>query len=152
MKSRISLVAGILLIFIAGLSFGLNAKTDSQKLKEDLQLLNIYTEVLKIVKDIYVEPVDSKKLIYGSLRGMMNSLDPYSAFFTPDEYKDFTTETHGEFGGLGIEITMENHKLIIVAPIEDTPAWRAGLKPGDIIIEINGEPTDKMTLLQAVKR
>ncbi|MBK3333342.1 S41 family peptidase [Persephonella atlantica] len=152
MKSRISLVAGILLVFIAGLSFGLNAKTDSQKLKEDLQLLNIYTEVFKIVKDIYVEPVDSKKLIYGSLRGMMNSLDPYSAFFTPDEYKDFTTETHGEFGGLGIEITMENHKLIIVAPIEDTPAWRAGLKPGDIIIEINGEPTDKMTLLQAVKK
>ncbi len=152
MKSRLSLVAGILLIFIAGLSFGLNTKTDTEKLKKDLELLGIYTEVFKIVKEIYVEPVDSKKLIYGSLRGMMNSLDPYSAFFTPDEYKDFTTETHGEFGGLGIEITMENHKLIIVAPIEDTPAWRAGLKPGDIIIEINGEPTDKMTLLQAVKK
>ena len=152
MRSRLSLVAGIFLIFIAGLSFGLNTKTESEKLKEDLELLGIYTEVFKIVKEIYVEPVDSQKLIYGSLRGMMKSLDPYSAFFSPDEYKDFTTETHGEFGGLGIEITMENHKLIIVAPIEDTPAWRAGLKPGDIIIEINGEPTDKMTLLQAVKK
>ncbi len=153
MKSRLSLVAGILFIFIAGLSFGLNAKTQPEnKLKEDLQLISIYTDVLKIVKDLYVEPVDSKKLIYGSLRGMMNTLDPYSAFFTPDEFKDFTTETHGEFGGLGIEITMENHRLIIVAPIEDTPAWKAGLKSGDVIIEIDGEPTDKMTLLQAVKK
>ncbi|WP_457639520.1 S41 family peptidase [Persephonella sp.] len=151
MKSRLSLVAGILLIFIAGMTFGLNAKTKSEQLKEDLELLGIYTDVFRLVKEIYVEPVDSKKLIYGSLRGMMNALDPYSAFFTPDEYKEFTTETHGEFGGLGIEITMENHKLIIVAPIEDTPAWRAGLKPGDIIIEIDGKPTDKMTLMQAVK-
>ncbi|WP_029523262.1 S41 family peptidase [Persephonella sp. KM09-Lau-8] len=153
MKSRVSLIAGIILIFVAGLSFGIAAKTSQQdKLKEDLKLLGIYTEVFKIVKEHYVEPVSSKKLIYGSLRGMMNALDPYSTFFTPDEFKDFTTETHGEFGGLGIEITMENHKLIIVAPIEDTPAWRAGLKPGDIIIEIDGEPTDKMTLLQAVKK
>ena len=153
MKSRISLVAGIILIFVAGLSFGIAAKTSQQdKLKEDLKLLGMYTEVFKIVKEHYVEPVSSKKLIYGSLRGMMNALDPFSTFFTPDEFKDFTTETHGEFGGLGIEIIMENHKLIIVAPIEDTPAWRAGLKPGDVILEINGEPTDKMTLLQAVKK
>ncbi|NPA16804.1 S41 family peptidase [Persephonella sp.] len=151
MKSRLSLVAGILIIFVAGLTFGINAKTKNDQLKEDLQLLGIYTDVFKLVKEIYVEPVDSKKLIYGSLRGMMNALDPYSAFFTPEEYKEFTTETHGEFGGLGIEITMENHKLIIVAPIEDTPAWRAGLKPGDIIVEIDGKPTDKMTLMQAVK-
>jgi len=152
MKSRLSLILGIVFIFVAGLSFGLSAKTEKDQLKEDLKLLGIYTEVFKIVKEHYVEPVDSKKLIYGSLRGMMNALDPYSTFFTPDEFKDFTTETHGEFGGLGIEITMEDHKLIIVAPIEDTPAWKAGLKPGDIIIEINGEPTDKMTLLQAVKK
>jgi carboxyl-terminal processing protease len=151
MKSRLSLVAGILFIFIAGLSFGINAKTQD-KLKEDLELLNIYTDVLKIVKELYVEPVETKKLIYGSLRGMMSSLDPYSTFFAPDEFKEFTTETHGEFGGLGIEITMENHKLIIVAPIEDTPAWKAGLKPGDIIIEIDGEPTDKMSLMEAVKK
>jgi len=151
MKSRLSLIAGIIIIFIAGLTFGINAKTEKDQLKEDLQLLGIYTDVFKLVKEIYVEPVDSKKLIYGSLRGMMSSLDPYSAFFPPEEYKEFTTETHGEFGGLGIEITMENHKLIIVAPIEDTPAWKAGLKPGDIILEIDGKPTDKMTLMQAVK-
>ncbi len=151
MKSKIAFVTGILAIFIAGVSFGINAKT-KKDLSEDLKLLGIYTDVFKIVQDNYVEPVEAKKLIYGSLRGMLSSLDPYSTFFSPEEFKEFTTETHGEFGGLGIEITMENHKLIIVSPIEDTPAYKAGLKPGDVIIEIEGEPTEKMTLFQAVKK
>ncbi len=151
MKSKIAFVTGILAIFIAGVSFGINAKT-KKDLSEDLKLLGIYTDVFKIVQDNYVEPVEAKKLIYGSLRGMLSSLDPYSTFFSPEEFKEFTTETHGEFGGLGIEITMENHKLIIVSPIEDTPAYKAGLKPGDVIIEIDGEPTEKMTLFQAVKK
>ncbi len=152
MKSKVSIVLGILIVFIAGINFGLSAKTQKTQKIDDYELLGLYTTVFKIVKDHYVEPVDSKKLVYGSLRGMLSALDPYSTFFPPDEFKEFTTETKGEFGGLGIEITMENHKLIIVAPIEDTPAWKAGLKPGDVIIEINGEPTDKMTLMQAVKK
>ena len=150
MKNRLALISGILILFFAGFTFGISAKTDKDQSK-DIELLGLYTHVFKIVKDYYVEPVDSKKLIYGSLRGMMNSLDPFSAFFTPDEFKEFTTETQGEFGGIGIEITMENHKLIIVAPIEDTPAWKAGLKAGDIILEIDGKPVEKMTLIQAVK-
>ncbi len=150
MKNRLALISGILILFFAGFTFGISAKTDKDQSK-DIELLGLYTQVFKIVKDYYVEPVDSKKLIYGSLRGMMNSLDPFSAFFTPDEFKEFTTETQGEFGGIGIEITMENHKLIIVAPIEDTPAWKAGLKAGDIILEIDGKPVEKMTLMQAVK-
>jgi len=150
LKSRIALISGVLILFFAGFTFGINAKTEKDQSK-DIKLLGIYTEVFKLVKDYYVEPVETKKLIYGSLRGMMNALDPFSTFFTPDEFKEFTTETKGEFGGLGIEITMENHKLIIVAPIEDTPAWRAGLKPGDIILEIDGKPVEKMTLMQAVK-
>ncbi len=153
MKSKVALALGILIIFTAGVGFGINAKTDPENdHTKDLKLLGIYTDVFKLVKDYYVEPVDSKTLVYGSLRGMLSSLDPYSTFFTPDEFKEFTTETHGEFGGLGIEITQKNHKLIIVAPIEDTPAYKAGLKPGDIIIEIEGEPTEKMTLFQAVKK
>ena len=150
MKNRLALISGILILFFAGFTFGISAKTEKDQSK-DIELLGLYTHVFKIVKDYYVEPVDSKKLIYGSLRGMMNSLDPFSAFFTPDEFKEFTTETQGEFGGIGIEITMENHKLIIVAPIEDTPAWKAGLKAGDIILEIDGKPVEKMTLMQAVK-
>ncbi len=150
MKSKIALISGILLLFFAGFNFGINAKTQKDQSK-DIELLGLYTQVFKIVKDYYVEPVDSKKLVYSSLKGMMNALDPFSAFFTPDEFKEFTTETQGEFGGIGIEITMENHKLIVVAPIEDTPAWKAGIKPGDIILEIDGKPVEKMSLIQAVK-
>jgi carboxyl-terminal processing protease len=153
LKSKVALVLGIFIIFTAGVGFGINAKTDTNNdHTKDLKLLGIYTDVFKLVKDYYVEPVDSKTLVYGSLRGMLSSLDPYSTFFTPEEFKEFTTETHGEFGGLGIEITQKDHKLIVVTPIEDTPAYKAGLKPGDIIIEINGESTEKMTLFQAVKK
>ncbi|RMA97667.1 S41 family peptidase [Hydrogenothermus marinus] len=150
MKNKLALVSGILILFFAGFTFGINAKTENDR-SEDIKLLGLYTHVFKLVKDYYVEPVESKKLVYSSLRGMMQALDPFSSFFTPDEFKEFTTETKGEFGGLGIEITMENHKLIIVAPIEDTPAWRAGLKAGDIILKIDGKPVEKMTLMQAVK-
>jgi C-terminal peptidase (prc) len=153
MKSKISLVAGVMLIFIAGMSFGLNSKNQPKTdYSDEVQIIRTYTDVLKIVEDNYVEQPKSKDLLYGSLRGMLSSLDPYSTFFTPEEFKEFTSETQGEFGGLGIEITMENNKLIVVTPIEDTPAFKAGIKPGDWIIEINGEPTDKMTLFQAVKK
>ncbi|WP_028950206.1 S41 family peptidase [Sulfurihydrogenibium subterraneum] len=152
MKSRISMVVGVILIFVAGMSFGLNAKTPKTDYSEDIQIIRTYTDVLKLVEDNYVEPTESKKLLYGSLRGLLSSLDPYSTFFTPEEFKEFTSETQGEFGGLGMEVTMENNKLLVVSPIEDTPAFKAGIKPGDWIIEIDGEPTDKMTLFQAVKK
>jgi len=152
MKSRISMVVGVILIFVAGMSFGLNAKTPKTDYSEDIQIIRIYTDVLKLVEDNYVEPTDPKKLLYGSLRGLLSSLDPYSTFFTPEEFKEFTSETQGEFGGLGMEVTMENNKLLVVSPIEDTPAFKAGIKPGDWIVEIDGEPTDKMTLFQAVKK
>ncbi|ACN98219.1 S41 family peptidase [Sulfurihydrogenibium azorense] len=152
MKSRISMVVGVILIFVAGMSFGLNAKTPKTDYSEDIQIIRTYTDVLKLVEDNYVEPTDPKKLLYGSLRGLLSSLDPYSTFFTPEEFKEFTSETQGEFGGLGMEVTMENNKLLVVSPIEDTPAFKAGIKPGDWIVEIDGEPTDKMTLFQAVKK
>jgi len=146
------MVVGVILIFVAGMSFGLNAKTPKTDYSEDIQIIRIYTDVLKLVEDNYVEPTDPKKLLYGSLRGLLSSLDPYSTFFTPEEFKEFTSETQGEFGGLGMEVTMENNKLLVVSPIEDTPAFKAGIKPGDWIVEIDGEPTDKMTLFQAVKK
>ncbi|PMP60348.1 MAG: S41 family peptidase [Sulfurihydrogenibium sp.] len=152
MKSRVSMVLGVILIFIAGMSFGLNAKSSKTDYTDDIQIIRTYTDVLKLVEDNYVEPTDPKKLLYGSLRGLLSSLDPYSTFFTPEEFKEFTSETQGEFGGVGMEVTMENNKLLVVSPIEDTPAFKAGIKPGDWIVEIDGEPTDKMTLFQAVKK
>lgn len=152
MKSKISIVVGVLLIFIAGMSFGLSSKGEQKDYSEEVKIIRVYTDVLKMVEDNYVENPDKKQLLYGSLRGMLSALDPYSTFFTPDEFKEFTSETQGEFGGLGIEITMENNKLLVVSPIEDTPAYKAGIKAGDWIVEIDGEPTDKMTLFQAVKK
>jgi len=153
-KTLIALVIGIFLIFIAGYSFGVSTKSSNNvsSLEEDLKFLNLYTEALNIVKEYYVEDVKTKTLIYNSLKGMLKRLDPYSQFFTPDELKEFTEDSTGEFGGLGIEITMEDGKLKVVSPIEDTPAWRAGIKAGDIIVEIDGEPTDTMTLREVVKK
>jgi carboxyl-terminal processing protease len=105
-----------------------------------------------IVQKNYVKEVSDKELIQGAINGMLQSLDPHSSFLTEDLFKELQVETKGEFGGLGIEITLENGILTIVSPIEDTPAYRAGLKPGDKIIKINGESTKNITLLKAVKK
>ena len=114
--------------------------------------LQIFTDVLKRLKENYVEEVESEELIYGAIQGMLETLDPHSSFLPPDVYKELQVETKGSFGGLGIEITIRDGILTIVSPIEDTPAFIAGLKAGDRIIKINDEPTKKMTLFDAVKR
>lgn len=113
--------------------------------------LQVFANVLAIVQKNYVEPVSTKRLINGAISGMLSSLDPHSAYLTPQLYRDLEVETRGSFGGLGIEITIRNGLLTIVAPIEDTPAYRAGLKAGDQIIKINNDFTKDMTLTQAVK-
>jgi carboxyl-terminal processing protease len=116
------------------------------------QELETFANVLAIVQKNYVEPVSTKKLIDGAITGMLASLDPHSAYLTPDLYRDLEVETRGSFGGLGIEITIRNNVLTVVSPIEDTPAYRAGLKSGDQIIKINDDFTKDMTLTEAVKR
>src|SRR5579862_3195460 len=116
------------------------------------QELDTFASVLAIVQKNYVEPVSTKRLIDGAITGMLASLDPHSAYLTPDLYRDLEVETRGSFGGLGIEITIKNGVLTIVSPIEDTPAYKAGLKAGDQIIKINDDFTKDMTLTEAVKR
>ncbi|MCD6319424.1 MAG: S41 family peptidase [Candidatus Desulfofervidaceae bacterium] len=113
--------------------------------------LKIFTEVLDIVQHSYVETPKSKDLIYGAIKGMLNALDPHSSFLTPDEFKELQIETKGEFGGVGIEITIKDGWLTVVSPIEDTPAYKAGIKAGDKIVKINGKPTKDMNLTEAVK-
>jgi len=113
--------------------------------------LKIFTEVLDIVQHSYVETPKSKELIYGAIKGMLNALDPHSSFLTPDEFKELQIETKGEFGGVGIEITIKDGWLTVVSPIEDTPAYKVGIKAGDKIIKINGKPTKDMSLTEAVK-
>jgi len=123
--------------------------TDSGEIYKKLEL---FTDVLAIVQKSYVEPVQSKDLVYGALKGMLDSLDPHSQFMDPDMYKEMQVETEGEFGGLGIEITIRDKWLTVVTPIPGTPAFEGGLSPGDRIVKIDGESTEDITLLQAVKR
>src|SRR5262245_55333576 len=114
--------------------------------------LETFTNVLAIIQKNYVEEVDTKRLVEGAINGMLASLDPHSAYLTPELYKDLQVETKGSFGGLGIEITNRNGMLTVVSPIEDTPAARAGIKAQDIILKIDGEFTKDMSLVEAVKK
>ena len=114
---------------------------------QDLQL---FTDVLTIVRRSYVEDVQLKDLVYGAIDGMLASLDPHSGFMSPDIYKEMKVDTRGEFGGLGIEISKRDGVLTVVAPIEDTPASRAGLQAGDQIIKIENDYTKDMEIMEAV--
>jgi len=118
----------------------------------DYESIEMFTDVLKIVQKNYVEEVDTKKLIYGAINGMLSSLDPHSSFLPPDMYKEMKIETKGSFGGLGIEITIKDGYLTVISPIEDTPAFRAGIKSGDQILKIEDKLTKDMSIIDAVKR
>lgn len=111
--------------------------------------LQTFTKVLNLVQQYYVEPVDVHKLIYGAIKGMLRELDPHTSFMPPDMFKDFESETSGEFGGLGIEISLQNGILTIISPIEDTPAWEAGIKAGDKIVAVDGTSTKGLSLVEA---
>ena len=120
--------------------------------RQDYESLEAFTNILSIVKKNYVEEVDTKNLVNGAINGMLSSLDPHSAYLTPELYKDLQMDTQGRFGGLGIEITVKGGVLTVVSPIEDTPAFKAGIKPGDMIFKIEDEFTKDMTLVDAVKK
>lgn len=118
----------------------------------DYESIELFTDVLKIVQKNYVEEVDTKKLVYGAINGMLSSLDPHSSFLPPDMYKEMKIETKGSFGGLGIEITVKDGYLTVISPIEDTPAFRAGIKAGDQILKIEDKLTKDLSIIDAVKR
>ena len=119
---------------------------------EGYEELKVYTEALTLVEKNYVEDVEQKDLVYSSIKGMLNSLDPHSAFMTPDMYKEMQVDTKGEFGGLGIQIGIKDGMLTVIAPLEDTPAFRVGIKAGDKILKINDELTKDMSLHDAVSK
>lgn len=124
----------------------------SRKTKDDLySQIELYSYTLTTIQADYVEEIAPKDLIYGSLKGMLATLDPHSQFLDPEEYKELKTETQGKFGGLGIEISIRDGLLTVITPIEDTPAWIAGIKAGDRIVKIEEELTKDMTLGEAVK-
>ena len=116
-----------------------------------LEELRVFAEVFGRIKNDYVEPVDDRKLLNYAIEGMLSGLDPHSAYLNEDDYRDLRVGTSGEFGGLGIEVGMENGFVKVISPIDDTPAQRAGVKAGDVIIRLDDKPVKGMTLDEAVK-
>ena len=114
--------------------------------------LRVFSEAMSIVRKNYVEETKPKDLVYGAIKGMLGSLDPHSAFMSPEQFKEMQVDTKGEFGGLGIQIGVKDGMLTVIAPIEDTPAYKAGIKAGDKIIKINNEFTKDMSLHDAVSK
>jgi carboxyl-terminal processing protease len=124
-------------------------QTDARSTYEQLDL---FGDIFERVRTSYVEPVDERKLIEAAINGMLASLDPHSSYLPPKSYEDMRVQTRGEFGGLGIEVTMEEGLVKVVAPMDDTPAAAAGVKAGDLITHIDGEPVLGLTLNQAVEK
>ncbi|MEW6325507.1 MAG: S41 family peptidase, partial [Nitrospirota bacterium] len=119
---------------------------------ETYDKLKVFAEVLSQMEKNYVEPVDTAKLVDGAMQGMINTLDPHSAYMPPDIYREIQVDTKGEFGGLGIQIGIKDNRLTVIAPIDGTPADRAGVKAGDFISQIDGISTKNMTLVDAVNK
>ena len=139
---RWSIIVLILYFVYAGIALGEEATYEG---------LSNFTRVLDLIERNYVDNVDSEKLAISAIEGMLKTLDPYSAYLTPERYKELEIGTSGEFGGVGIEISGENDLLTVITPIEGSPAARAGIKPGDLIIAIDGKSTQGLSVDEAVK-
>jgi carboxyl-terminal processing protease len=158
--TRLSLATtAAILAFSAGLALAPVLAQDKPDQKaaggdksELYQQLNLFGDVLERIRRDYVEPVDEKTLMENAINGMLAALDPHSSYMNPKVYKDMQVQTRGEFGGLGIEVTMENGVIKVVSPIDDTPASKAGIQSGDLIFALDGEPVQGLTLQEAVEK
>jgi carboxyl-terminal processing protease len=140
------------ILFFNGNSRSVTAGTEGVSGTEGVyKNIELFTEVLRQIEKNYVEPEDPQKLIYGAIKGMVQTLDPHSSFLTKEEHQELLIETKGSFSGVGIEITVRDNFLTVVSPIEGTPAYKAGIQAGDKIIKIDGKVTADMTLPEAVR-
>jgi carboxyl-terminal processing protease len=137
-----------IILIILFLSFNLSHSLSNNKLYEKIDL---FGEVLEKIKKDYVDEVDQSKMMDSAINGVLQSLDPYSAYMSPELFKEMQTDTRGEFGGLGIEIGMESGVVKVISPIDDTPAAEAGIKSGDYIVKIGNEQVQGKSLMEAVK-
>lgn len=145
MRKTLWLVA-ILALFVISVAPQPTQAVDANRFEP----LRRFSQVLDLVEHNYVKDISRKELVDDAVKGMLEQLDPHSTFLSNDDFKEMQESTSGEFSGIGIEISMENGRLTVISPIEDTPAYKAGLKPGDIILEINGESTQSISLMEAV--
>ncbi len=146
--SKSFMTAAAVFAFLAIPASGV-AQTNSS---ETYRQLDLFGDVFERVRADYVEKVGDEELIEAAINGMLTSLDPHSSYMSPKSFKDMQVQTKGEFGGLGIEVTMENGFVKVVSPIDDTPAFRAGLQSGDLITHLDEEPVQGLTLAQAVEK
>ncbi len=144
---RILVLTVVMILIVGG---GISGKVNERR--ETYKYIGIFSKVLSLVRSNYVKEVKTKDLIYGALKGMMATLDPYSQFMDPETYKEMQIETEGKFEGVGISIWIRDKQLTVVSPIEGTPAYEAGIQAGDRIVEIDGESTKDITLQDAVKK
>lgn len=151
-KTSILTVSLLCLMLVSPLAEAAKQSKAQTEDADTYELLNLFGEVMERAKVSYVEDVSDKKLIESAINGMLSSLDPHSSFLDDQSFKYMSEQTKGKFGGLGIEVTMENGVVKVVSPIDDTPASKAGLKPGDYITNIDGEAVMGMTLNDAVDK
>ena len=153
MKRAVWVVAASVAVLALTQTVSLEAGKSTGTSNEDFyKQLELFEHALAIVRSDYVEEPPAEQLIYGAIKGMLGTLDPHSQFLDPDSYTELKVDTEGEFGGLGIEITIKDGLLTIISPIDDTPAYKAGLQPKDRIVKIDGELTRGITLVEAVKK
>src|SRR5271170_3863826 len=144
----ITAAAGVIFLFALHQDVGAASPNTSDSYKQ----LDLFGDVFDLVRRDYVDDVSDETLIEGAISGMLTSLDPHSSYLNAKNFNDMKVQTRGEFGGLGIEVSMENGLVKVVSPIDDTPAAHAGLKPGDMITQLDGQPVQGMTLPQAVEK
>ncbi len=139
-----------LMVFMNSAQVSAKEMDVSDKGKNTYERLKVFSEILSLIESSYVEPVESKALVEGAIRGMVKALDPHTSYLPPEAFREMKVETSGKFGGLGIEISIRDGVLTVISPIEDTPAFKAGIQAGDKIIKIEGNSTLDMTLTDAV--
>jgi carboxyl-terminal processing protease len=142
------MVAAVLLLLTLSLGGGVASKSNVQA--ATYENLRLFSEVLSIIQSLYVDELPPKEIIYSAIKGTLRGHDPHSSFLDPEMYREMQVETSGSFGGLGIEITLRDDVLTVVTPIEGTPAYRAGVQPGDRIVKIEGISTKVMQLTEDV--
>jgi carboxyl-terminal processing protease len=151
-RNKVLIIAGVLVgVLFAAIAIGVVSTkiVNAQSTYEDLRT---FVDVLNVIKKNYVDEVKTKDLVSGAIKGMLSSLDPHSGYMSPEAFKEFQVETKGEFGGLGIQIGIKDNILTVIAPIDDTPAYKAGIKAGDKILKIDTESTKSMNIQDAVSK